>query len=109
MTLYVVRKIRDFLATFEPLDLYTFVFEDIVHGLLQLGCSAYAGRVLLSRAGLLPQEEYPLDFGSGAGLALHVATGLFTWGAWSGMCEAAQALQDDFAKWRWSPEGVRQS
>jgi hypothetical protein len=85
------------------------MFEDLVHSVLQLGCAAYAGRVGLSRAGLLAHDTYPLDFGSGAGLALHVSIGLLTWGVWSGACEAMQAVQHDFAKWRWSADGVRQS
>ena len=46
------------------------MFEDLVHSVLQLGCAAYAGRVGLARAGLLAHDTYPLDFGSGAGLAL---------------------------------------
>jgi hypothetical protein len=38
-----------------------------------------------------------------------VSIGLLTSGVWSGACEAMQAVQHDFAKWRWSADGVRQS
>jgi len=103
------RALRRFVVFLEPTELDTPAFEDCVHYLLQLGCAAYAGRVTLARTGFLAQDEYPLDFGSGSGLALHVAVGLLTWGAWSGISEALQAAQDDFAKWRWSVDGVRLS
>ena len=101
--------LRRFLAALEPADIEAPMLEDLVHYVLQLGCAAYAGRVGLARAGLLAHDTYPLDFGSGAGLALHVSIGLLTWGLWSGACEAMQAVQHDFAKWRWSADGVRQS
>ena len=101
--------LRRFVAALEPADIEAPMFEDLVHSFLQLGCAAYAGRVGLARAGLLAHDTYPLDFGSGAGLALHVSIGLLTSGVWSGACEAMQAVQHDFAKWRWSADGVRQS
>jgi len=104
------RATRRFVAALQPTELVDSpAVEDLVHGVLQLGCAAYAGRVGLARAGLLAHEDYPLDFGSGAGLALHVTIGLLTWGAWSGVCDAVQAVQDDFARWRWSADGVRLS
>lgn len=103
----VARRIRRFFAAFEPIEVEIFGMEDLVHLMIHLGCAAYGGRVLLSRLGVLSQELYPLDFGSGSGVALHAAIGLLTWASWNAVCEIVQILQDDFANWRWSTLAFR--
>jgi len=103
----VARRIGRFMASFQPTEVLLLGVEDLVHCVLQIGCAAYAGRVILARFGLLAHEVSPLDFGSGAGLALHLGIGLLTWGTWEAVCEAGQAVQDDFARWRWSTQALR--
>ena len=163
------RRIGRFLSSFRPSEELITSAEDLVHYLLQIGCSAYTGRVVLARAGLLPHDSHPVDFGSGSGLAcapdrcstrrdplctwctwlsssgggweaaharlssdallapcppkvrladcsmdgsgplcrLNLSIGLLTLALWGGVSEAVLALQDDYARWRWSAQALR--
>ena len=100
------RHLHRFVHAFDLLEVGIAGVDDFLHYALQLTCAAYAGRVSLAHLGLLAHHEHPLDFGSGGGLALHVALGFFTWSAWCGIIEATVAIQEDYAKWRWSTQAI---
>ena len=60
------RGVRSALLTLRPTELPLDGAEDLAHALLQLGCAAYCGRVVVERGGLLRPHQVPLDFERGS-------------------------------------------
>lgn len=105
LLVHLARRLRKFCAAIDPISFLLptdATAEDIVHGLLQLGCAAYCGRLCAEMAGWLEPHSHALDFGSASGLTLHATLGLLTWGVWSAASAACEGLVDGFAAWRWA-------
>ena len=54
----ITQRIRRFFASFQPTEVLLMGGDDLAQCVLQIGCAAYTGRVILTRVGVLAHEVH---------------------------------------------------